>query len=490
MDEATRRRRGSRAASSASRKLGGASSPSASIASASTRPRHARAPCRRGPSGRAGSSAVDVASCSARRNAPSGRPSAQRVRRSTLASRARGRGSARRRRTATELLVGSPNHAAPGSAAGPAPPARRSTASLPLARPGARSRGAGNGTPSARRRARPCCPSPPPSSSQRSAARSTARDQLGARAPRRPSARRSTQARRLTVMSDLAFAGLARQAQLVRDGEVTRARAGRALACERIERFDPQLNAFGAVYAEQALAAGRRARGPGPLSRRADRGQGRDGHRAARSPAAAPARSPSAAAQDAEVVAAAAGRGRDRDRQDEDARARAVAVHRVDHLGRHPQPVGHRPHAGRLQRRLGGRGRRGPRARPRWRPTGRARSGSPPPAAGCSASSRTRAACRARRTTTTAAHWVCFGGLTRSVADARLMYDVMAPGIDARAAAPAADRLLRALPAAARAASSRPRRAPRCATPRDAAARPRPRGRRARPRPAAPATCR
>ena len=36
--------------------------------------------------------------------------------------------------------------------------------------------------------------------------------------------------------------------------------------CERIERFDPQLNAFGAVYAEQALAEAERRRGPGPLS--------------------------------------------------------------------------------------------------------------------------------------------------------------------------------------------------------------------------------
>ena len=101
--------------------------------------------------------------------------------------------------------------------------------------------------------------------------------------------------------------------------------------------------------------------------------------------------------------APAARRGRDRGRQDDDAGARAVAVHRVDHVGRDPQPVGHRPHAGRLERRLGGRGGRRARAGRGGRRRRRARSGSRPPAAGCSGSSRTRAACRARRTTATAA---------------------------------------------------------------------------------------
>ena len=65
-------------------------------------------------------------------------------------------------------------------------------------------------------------------------------------------------------MSDLAFAGLARQAQLIRDGEVT-SRELVELSLERIERFDPQLNAFGAVYAEQALQQADTPR-PGPLS--------------------------------------------------------------------------------------------------------------------------------------------------------------------------------------------------------------------------------
>ena len=133
--------------------------------------------------------------------------------------------------------------------------------------------------------------------------------------------------------------------------------------------------------------------------------------------------------------AAAAGRGRDRDRQDDDAGARAVAVHRVDHVGRDPQPVGHRPHA-----RAAPAAARRPRwrrasFRPRWRPTAPARSGFPPPAAGCSASSRSIG--RVPRAPHYGDnHWICFGGLTRSVEDAALMYDVMAPDIGREAPRP------------------------------------------------------
>ena len=66
------------------------------------------------------------------------------------------------------------------------------------------------------------------------------------------------------MSADLAYAGLARQAQLVREGEVS-ARELVELSLARIERFDPQLNAFAAVYAEQALAQAAAPR-PGPLS--------------------------------------------------------------------------------------------------------------------------------------------------------------------------------------------------------------------------------
>jgi amidase len=53
--------------------------------------------------------------------------------------------------------------------------------------------------------------------------------------------------------TDLAFAGVARQAELVRAGEVS-ARELVALYLERIERLDPQLNAFRVVMDERALA--------------------------------------------------------------------------------------------------------------------------------------------------------------------------------------------------------------------------------------------
>ena len=63
---------------------------------------------------------------------------------------------------------------------------------------------------------------------------------------------------------DLAFAGLARQAGLVRDGDVS-ARALAELHLERIARLDPELNAYRVVRAEAALAAADEAdarRGP------------------------------------------------------------------------------------------------------------------------------------------------------------------------------------------------------------------------------------
>ncbi len=66
------------------------------------------------------------------------------------------------------------------------------------------------------------------------------------------------------MSADLAFAGLVRQAQLVRDREVS-SRELVELSLNRIERFQPELNAFGAVYAEQALKEAENPR-PGPLS--------------------------------------------------------------------------------------------------------------------------------------------------------------------------------------------------------------------------------
>jgi amidase len=69
---------------------------------------------------------------------------------------------------------------------------------------------------------------------------------------------------------DLAFAGLARQAELVRTGEVS-SRELTELYLERIERIDPQLNSYRIVMAERALAeadqadARRRGDGDRPL---------------------------------------------------------------------------------------------------------------------------------------------------------------------------------------------------------------------------------
>ena len=51
---------------------------------------------------------------------------------------------------------------------------------------------------------------------------------------------------------DVAFAGLAGQIELVRSGAVS-ARELVELSLNRIERIDPELNSFAAVYGEQAL---------------------------------------------------------------------------------------------------------------------------------------------------------------------------------------------------------------------------------------------
>jgi len=52
--------------------------------------------------------------------------------------------------------------------------------------------------------------------------------------------------------SDIAFAGAARQAEMVRAGEISPTELVR-LYLERIERIDPQLNSFRVVFAERAL---------------------------------------------------------------------------------------------------------------------------------------------------------------------------------------------------------------------------------------------
>src|SRR6476469_4839160 len=57
---------------------------------------------------------------------------------------------------------------------------------------------------------------------------------------------------RVDRLDDIAFAGAARQAEMVRAGEVSPTELVR-LYLERIERIDPQLNSFRSVFAERAL---------------------------------------------------------------------------------------------------------------------------------------------------------------------------------------------------------------------------------------------
>ena len=70
---------------------------------------------------------------------------------------------------------------------------------------------------------------------------------------------------------DLAFAGAARQAEMVRSGEVS-AKELVQLCLDRIQRLDPQLNAFRKVFTEKAMLeaeqADARVRGIGDTVRR------------------------------------------------------------------------------------------------------------------------------------------------------------------------------------------------------------------------------
>ena len=72
--------------------------------------------------------------------------------------------------------------------------------------------------------------------------------------------------------TDLAYAGIARQAELIASGEVS-SRELVELYLERIARFNPALNAFRVVFAERALleadqADARRGAGGSPASAR------------------------------------------------------------------------------------------------------------------------------------------------------------------------------------------------------------------------------
>ena len=95
--------------------------------------------------------------------------------------------------------------------------------------------------------------------------------------------------------ADLAFAGLARHAELIAAGEIS-SRELTELFLSRIARLDPLLNAYRVVLGAEALAEADAAdaRRSGPAERRPDRDQGRHARRRPghRPTAATPTRSP------------------------------------------------------------------------------------------------------------------------------------------------------------------------------------------------------
>ena len=259
----------------------------------------------------------------------------------------------------------------------------------------------------------------------------------------------------VTAATDPAFAGLARQAELIAAGEVSSRELTEAYL-ERIARLDPTLNAFRVVLRRARAGRGRPGRRPprrrrrAPAARRPGRDQGRHrrrgrGHRARHQ------RVRRARARGRRGRAPPARRRRGDRRQDQRPRARDHAVHRVADVRRDPQPVGPQPHAGRLERRLGRR-----RSPPAWSaarsaPTAAARSASRPAAAACSASSRSAAGSRWRRCSEPWHGLSVYGPIARHVADAALFIDATSDG---EPLAPAVGRAARA--AADRALDSRP----------------------------------
>ena len=150
--------------------------------------------------------------------------------------------------------------------------------------------------------------------------------------------------------ADLAFAGIARQAELIRAGDVSSRELTRALPrADRAPR--PEAERVHGRARRARPARGRRGRPrrsrrrARPAARGPDRGQGRRARRGRGDRASAPAPSTEPATRRRRAGAQAA-RGRRGDhRQDDPSRARDLRLHRVRALGRDPQPVGHRAHA-------------------------------------------------------------------------------------------------------------------------------------------------
>ena len=134
--------------------------------------------------------------------------------------------------------------------------------------------------------------------------------------------------------TDLAYAGAARQARLIAAGEVSARDVVRA-TLDRIERLDPQLNAYRVVLRRARARGGRPGRRAAPRRRHAPACSGvpvaiKDDTDVAgcRRCAARPRPTSPRAARDAEVVRRLRAAGAVDRRQDERARADDLAVHR------------------------------------------------------------------------------------------------------------------------------------------------------------------
>ena len=229
---------------------------------------------------------------------------------------------------------------------------------------------------------------------------------------------------------DIAYAGAARQAELIADGEVSSREVVEATLA-RIEARRPAPERLSRRLRRARAARGRPGRrapqgqGDAPAARRAGRHQGRGQH-GRRDHRVGDGRARRRQARGRRVRPPPARGGGDPHRQDERARDDDLAVHRDPDVGRHPQPVEPRPHARRVERRHrrrggGGPRRRRPRLRRRW-----ARSASRPPGPACSGIKPTRDRVPLGDHVDAWQGLSVIGPLARHVADAALFLDATA----------------------------------------------------------------